>query len=120
MPTGFRKSDGLHNNLKHGCYATSEYVAWMNMLARCRNAKHPRFKQYGAKGVTVCERWLKFENFIADMGKKPSPDLTLDRINPEGNYEPSNCRWISFDENRRNRRQKNLACESPNLAQGVA
>jgi hypothetical protein len=77
----------------------------MNMRARCLNQNHPRFHQYGGRGVTICPRWLEsFQNFLADMGRKPQPDLTLDRIDPEGNYEPSNCRWISFDANRRNRR----------------
>jgi hypothetical protein len=83
----------------------SEYSAWCAMIQRCQNECHPRFRQYGGRGVEVCDRWsLSFENFLADMGPKPSPDLTLDRIDPRGNYEPANCRWISFDANRRNRR----------------
>jgi hypothetical protein len=90
---------------KHGCYGTSEYRAYHNMLSRCLNPKHPRYRQYGARGVQICQRWLEsFQNFLADMGLKPEPELTLDRIDPSGNYEPANCRWISFDANRRNRR----------------
>lgn len=104
MPHGFRAIDGKPNNLRHGLCPSSEYHAWANMLQRCTNEKHPRWKQYGARGVKVCKRWLKFENFLADMGHKPSPELTLDRTDPAGNYEPKNCRWISFDENRSNRR----------------
>ena len=92
------------SNIKHGMYRSSEYMAWANMLSRCRNPKHPRFRQYGARGVTVCERWFCFEAFLADMGRKPGQEMSLDRIDPAGNYEPGNCRWISFDANRRNRR----------------
>lgn len=83
----------------------SEYRAWSNMLQRCQNECHPRYHQYGGRGVEVCDEWsMSFENFLADMGPKPTPDLTLDRIDPRGNYDPTNCRWISFDANRRNRR----------------
>jgi hypothetical protein len=93
------------NNVKHGMHKSSEYRAWQNMLQRCLNRAHPRFHQYGARGVTVCEQWIEsFEGFFADMGRKPSADMSLDRIDPAGNYEPGNCRWISFDANRRNRR----------------
>ena len=75
------------------------------MIQRCANPEHPRWKYYGARGVRVCKRWrASFANFLADMGGRPEGDMSLDRINPEGHYRPSNCRWISFDENRRNRR----------------
>ena len=93
------------NNVKHGMYRSSEYRAHQNMLQRCLNRTHPRFCQYGARGVTVCKQWVdSFDRFLADMGRKPSPEMSLDRIDPAGNYEPGNCRWISFDANRRNRR----------------
>jgi hypothetical protein len=73
------------------------------MLDRCKNPNAPKFHHYGGRGITVCDRWLTFENFYADMGERPT-DLTLDRINVDGNYEPANCRWATHKEQRANRR----------------
>ena len=73
------------------------------MKARCDDPRNPSFKYYGAKGITYCERWKVFQNFINDMGLRPE-GLTLDRIDPAGNYEPSNCRWLSVTEQIRSRR----------------
>ena len=80
------------------------YSAWLGMRERCANPKHKDFKYYGALGVAVCERWAVFENFYADMWPRPE-GRTLDRINPAGNYEPSNCRWATALEQRHNRRK---------------
>jgi hypothetical protein len=90
---------------KHGGSETREYSTWEGMLARCRNKNSKGYRYYGARGISVCERWLKFENFLADMGPKPE-GRTLDRINNDGNYERGNCRWATNHEQRINKRIK--------------
>ena len=82
---------------------TPTYTAWSAMRARCSYKPHVSYKYYGARGVSVCERWDSFENFLADMGERPE-GKTLDRIDPDGNYEPGNCRWATFREQRLNQR----------------
>lgn len=83
---------------------TSEFTTWQMMKDRCFNRNSTSFKYYGARGISVCDRWCNsFENFLADMGPKPA-GLTLDRINNDGNYEPANCRWATAKEQVDNRR----------------
>jgi hypothetical protein len=74
------------------------------MLHRCYSPKQTSFKHYGGRGITVCERWQKLEHFIADMGERP-PGTSIDRIDVDGNYEPSNCRWATSLEQGKNRRK---------------
>lgn len=81
---------------------TKEHLTWTNVLARCRNPKATAYPKYGAKGVTVCARWMTYENFLLDMGRAPSERHTIERIKNEIGYEPGNCRWATFAEQRRN------------------
>lgn len=83
------------------------YHSWQSMLARCRFTSRDPSKKYAGRGITVCERWRSFDNFLADMGERPA-GTTLDRINPNGHYEPGNCRWSTPREQARNRRNARL------------
>ena len=101
-----RKSD-----LKHGHAPLSgvspTYNSWSGMVARCTNPNHTTYRLYGGRGVRVCERWLNFANFLEDMGDKPS-GTSLDRIDTNGNYEHSNCRWTDAKEQARNKRNNHI------------
>jgi hypothetical protein len=97
----------------HGMTDTPTYSTWCAMKTRCTNANFPGYELYGARGITVCARWLNFENFLADMGERP-PRLTIDRIDPNGNYEPGNCRWATPSQQRRNQRRTRLTLDAVN------
>jgi len=87
----------------HGMTNTPEYEVWRGMLQRCNRPNSINYHLYGGRGIAVCERWHKFENFYADVGPRP-PGLTLDRINNNGNYEPGNTKWSTRKEQAANRR----------------
>lgn len=96
-------------NFKHGdCLRlkeSPEHSAWRNMKDHCFNPRNRMYKYYGGRGVKVCKRWVKsYVNFVFDMGRKPSKEYSLDRINVNGNYTPKNCRWATAKEQTSNRR----------------
>lgn len=103
--SGHTKSCGcLH--IKHGMKGSREFRSWVSMKTRCYNAKHDSYKYYGGRGISVCSRWLNsFKDFYADMGPRPDGH-TLDRIDTNGNYEPSNCRWSDHSTQMKNRRRR--------------
>jgi hypothetical protein len=93
-----------HGDAISGCHAP-EYDIWCGMRQRCENPNCNVYKHYGGRGIKVCERWQDYPNFLADMGRRPSPDHSIDRYpNNDGDYEPSNCRWAMQSEQVGNRR----------------
>lgn len=90
------KARNNKNRETHGLTLSPEYGSWCKMKSRCYNKNNSRYYRYGERGIIVCERWINsFENFYEDMGNKPGEDYSIDRINNDGNYEKSNCRWAT-------------------------
>jgi hypothetical protein len=92
---------------KHGAYAGGveqpEHYIWRTMISRCNNPKASGYAYYGGRGITVCKRWHDYKKFIADMGLRPSAEYSLDRINSDKPYSPSNCRWATRSEQQKNK-----------------
>lgn len=91
---------------RHDMCGTPTWRSWNGMIQRCTNEKAPAWEYYGGRGITVCPQWRDFVAFLADMGIRPE-GKTLDRVDPDGSYEPGNCRWATMREQQRNRRDCN-------------
>lgn len=115
LTSGISKSCGclkkeLNGNQRrtHGMSESAEHYIWMGVLRRCNNPSDPAYPYYGGRGITVCERWLKFQNFIDDMGVRPNEKLTMDRINNGEGYCKENCRWTTRKAQANNRRSNRV------------
>lgn len=112
-------SSSLLRGMSHGCMRCShtthdeirsrEYRAWKSMRQRCIDPKYASYRNYGGRGISICDRWGSFTAFLSDMGRCPE-GFTLDRINTDGDYEPSNCRWATYHTQNRNKRNNRLLC----------
>jgi hypothetical protein len=103
-----RQEVTARRNYRHGLADTPEYLAWQNMWKRCTGQRREDYRLYGGRGITVCPEWKSFETFYADMGPKPSPRHSLDRLNNDGPYSRENCAWRTLKEQGRNKRSNRL------------
>lgn len=97
----YRRTRGI----KHGMEQTPEYAVWLSMKQRCLDPKNKKYAGYGGRGIRVCDRWLDFANFIADMGRRPPGRMTIERLDNERGYEPGNCKWATYGEQSKNQRK---------------
>jgi hypothetical protein len=104
---------------KHGLTDTIEHRAWARIRRRCYSPSYHNYPRYGGRGIEVCERWSVFENFLADMGHRPGPEYTIERIDNDGDYEPSNCKWATRLEQNRNKTNTYTAEEDREIREGI-
>lgn len=110
---GCFRTENMKGNVTHGFSNTPEHKTWCKLKERCNNPNSKDYHLYGGRGIKVCNRWVgSFENFLEDMGKKPEGKFSIDRLDVNGNYEPSNCRWATDFEQAQNKRfQKTIEVE---------
>ena len=95
--------------ITHGMSGTPEYQAWIDIKHRCFNPNHKRYSDYGGRGISMCDRWKNsFEDFLADMGSRPTAKHSLDRIDNNADYSPKNCKWSTKAEQDNNKRNNHL------------
>ena len=110
------RASARHGHLSGG-KASPTYNSFQAMKSRCQNPNDPTYRSYGGRGITVCEEWQSFDGFLDDMGTRPD-GMTLDRIDPDGNYEPKNCRWSTPKEQQRNtRRARGMSSADPTVGE---
>lgn len=114
-----KRPTSRNHRVRHGLGGTPTYRTWYSMIDRCINPANASYPAYGGKGISVCEHWEKLANFVEDMGIRPY-GKTLDRIDPTGNYEPSNCRWAGLLDQQRNRSSVKCSMETADQVRALS